>query len=310
MSREALLRAILDAPEDDVPRLVFADWLEDNGELDRAEFIRIQIERERLGMPAERCHFGDVRNPARLAPDQMMRREELLAREETLWEKNKRRWKTELPVLSGIDWCDRQRGFVEGIVAESFRAFRTHARRIFDLTPLRGLRFGPSSRFREPRFLTADSGVRLADFPALARLRHLEFHGSALGDRGAIALARSPHVANLISLEMSMSTVDDPGATALAESPYLGNLRGLLLYMNRIGNAGASALAYSRTLRRLAVINLELNHVGNIGGRAFAQTSQLPELLHLNLADQFSGDLSAQVVEALRGRWGDRLELL
>ena len=39
-----LLQAILDEPEDDAPRLIYADWLEDNGEADRAEFIRLQIE--------------------------------------------------------------------------------------------------------------------------------------------------------------------------------------------------------------------------------------------------------------------------
>jgi uncharacterized protein (TIGR02996 family) len=309
MSREALFRAILDAPEDDLPRLAFADWLEEHGQADRAEFIRVQIERERLGRPADRCHFGDSRNTARLTPDQLKRREELLAQETALWEGNKEAWQAELPVLDGIDWSRPQRGFVEEVSAESYRAFRTHASRLFDLTPLRALRFGPMGRAPEPRDLSAESGIRLAEFPALARLRHLEFHGSALGDRGASALARSPHVADLASLEMSMSSVGDAGARALAKSPYLGNLRGLLLYMNRIGNSGAAALANSRTLRRLAVINLELNHVGDLGSGAFAQTDQLPELLHLNLFDQFSGHLSAQVVEALRARWGDRLEV-
>ena len=29
--REALMRAILEAPDDDAPRLIFADWLEENG---------------------------------------------------------------------------------------------------------------------------------------------------------------------------------------------------------------------------------------------------------------------------------------
>src|SRR5829696_7436743 len=42
--REALLRAIIENPEDDAPRLVFADWLDEHGEPDRAEFIRLQIE--------------------------------------------------------------------------------------------------------------------------------------------------------------------------------------------------------------------------------------------------------------------------
>src|SRR5262249_45639072 len=106
-----------------------------------------------------------------------------------------------------------------------------------------------------------------------------------------------------------MSLLDDAGLIALAESPYLGNLRGLLLYMGRVGNAGATALARSRALLRLAVINFELNHVGDRGARAWAETDQFPDMLHLNLFDQFSGDLSPDVEEALRRRWGDRVEV-
>src|SRR5688572_20324331 len=43
-----LLQEILDAPEDDAPRLVSADWLEEHGESDRAELIRVQCELARL----------------------------------------------------------------------------------------------------------------------------------------------------------------------------------------------------------------------------------------------------------------------
>jgi uncharacterized protein (TIGR02996 family) len=39
---EAFLRAIYDAPEDDTARLVYADFLQENGEEDRAQFIRWQ----------------------------------------------------------------------------------------------------------------------------------------------------------------------------------------------------------------------------------------------------------------------------
>jgi uncharacterized protein (TIGR02996 family) len=42
---DVLLRAILDDPDDDAPRLVYADWLEEHGEAERAEFIRVQVER-------------------------------------------------------------------------------------------------------------------------------------------------------------------------------------------------------------------------------------------------------------------------
>lgn len=44
---EALIRAVLDSPEDDTVRLVYADWLDERaqpGDSVRAEFIRLQIE--------------------------------------------------------------------------------------------------------------------------------------------------------------------------------------------------------------------------------------------------------------------------
>lgn len=39
----ALLNGVLAAPDDDLARLVYADWLEEHGEADRARFIREQI---------------------------------------------------------------------------------------------------------------------------------------------------------------------------------------------------------------------------------------------------------------------------
>jgi uncharacterized protein (TIGR02996 family) len=36
------LQAVLDAPDDDAPRLIYADWLDDHGDPARAEFIRLQ----------------------------------------------------------------------------------------------------------------------------------------------------------------------------------------------------------------------------------------------------------------------------
>lgn len=41
---DALRAAILDNPDDDTPRLVYADWLDEAGQSDYAEFIRVQIE--------------------------------------------------------------------------------------------------------------------------------------------------------------------------------------------------------------------------------------------------------------------------
>lgn len=41
---DALLRAICESPDDDTPRLIYADFLEDAGEAERAAFVRAQVE--------------------------------------------------------------------------------------------------------------------------------------------------------------------------------------------------------------------------------------------------------------------------
>ena len=43
--RAGLFAAVKQAPDDDAPRLVLADWLEENGQPDRAEFVRLQLRR-------------------------------------------------------------------------------------------------------------------------------------------------------------------------------------------------------------------------------------------------------------------------
>jgi uncharacterized protein (TIGR02996 family) len=48
---ELLLKAVAASPDDDLPRLVAADWLDEHGEPERAEFIRVQIERANADRP-------------------------------------------------------------------------------------------------------------------------------------------------------------------------------------------------------------------------------------------------------------------
>ena len=48
--RAAFMRAIRERPADNTPRLVFADWLQENGDEPRAEFIRAQVELAAGGM--------------------------------------------------------------------------------------------------------------------------------------------------------------------------------------------------------------------------------------------------------------------
>ena len=44
----ALLSAIAANLDDDLPRLAYADWLDEHGQADRAEFIRLECEQARI----------------------------------------------------------------------------------------------------------------------------------------------------------------------------------------------------------------------------------------------------------------------
>src|SRR5205085_1311341 len=80
-------------PDDDMPRLIFADWLDEQGEGERAEFIRVQVGRARLP------HWDAQQVRLRL-------------RERQLLAKHGNKWKAELPEIQGVTWEDFRRGFV------------------------------------------------------------------------------------------------------------------------------------------------------------------------------------------------------
>lgn len=57
MEEDTFLRALCANPADDAPRLVYADWLDERGESDRAEFLRADA-------ALSRQPLGDPRTPA------------------------------------------------------------------------------------------------------------------------------------------------------------------------------------------------------------------------------------------------------
>ncbi|HVK11359.1 MAG TPA: TIGR02996 domain-containing protein [Gemmataceae bacterium] len=60
MSAVPFLATIRAAPDDDAPRLVYADWLDEHGDGARAEFIRVQCELARRQSPALRAREADL----------------------------------------------------------------------------------------------------------------------------------------------------------------------------------------------------------------------------------------------------------
>ena len=79
----AFLQDIIASPEDDVPRLVYADWLQEHGQADRAEFIRVQC-------ALARTAAGDNRR----ASLERLRTE--------LWEAHGAGWRAALPTPASV----------------------------------------------------------------------------------------------------------------------------------------------------------------------------------------------------------------
>jgi uncharacterized protein (TIGR02996 family) len=144
-----LLRAICDEPTDDTVRLVYADWLEENGDAERAEFIRVQVERARL-----RATGGDS--------------ETLRARDLEMRAGHGVKWQHELPRLSGVSWQRFWRGFVGGATVATWQAYERAADTLFAATPVQFLTlsrfFGEDAiRFAESKRVTQLVGLTILD---------------------------------------------------------------------------------------------------------------------------------------------------
>lgn len=122
---EPFLSAICAEPEDDTVRLVYADWLDENGDPERAEFVRLQV-----AMP-ERPRAYDPQ----------------YARAEALRVRNWEAWFGELPKLSGIHWTGQfWRGFVSGVCAERGKRLCLQREHVFGATPVQFLTLNDAGR--------------------------------------------------------------------------------------------------------------------------------------------------------------------
>jgi uncharacterized protein (TIGR02996 family) len=224
---EGFLRAILETPDDDGPRLVCADWLAERGD-PRGEFIRLQCAAAR--MPAD-----DQRGPA------------LRAREEELLAAHGRDWCS--PLGLGTDECRFRRGFVEAVEVHADR-FLEHPETLFRVAPV-----------REIHFLHVTRHIReIADCPWLAKLATLDLSANAIRDPGAAALASSPHLAGLTALDLGGCEVHQEGAESLARARSLSGLRVLCLAGCQIRLAGLQALLRSAALDGLKALDVRGNH--------------------------------------------------
>ncbi len=113
--RESFMKAIIDDPDNDQIRLVFADWLEEyGGEPERAEFIRLQIELAERNEKPYNLSFEDAclyHNGNRVANELVHRCSDILVEFGQKWWQEENYLITKLPIWNA-SW---RRGFVSRI---------------------------------------------------------------------------------------------------------------------------------------------------------------------------------------------------
>jgi uncharacterized protein (TIGR02996 family) len=223
---DALLAAILAEPDEDVPRLVYADWLDEVGDESdraRAELIRIQIELARL--PAGEAVRSNLHALSLFARDQILL---------TTWYKE---WLAPLKLpgesLNGKDAHGLfRRGFVE-VVWMPAAWFVARAERLFTRVPVRELR------------LTRTTVAELAELVGSAyfpRLNTLDMCDRRLGDDVAKVLTRRPTVAAITTLRLRGCGLSDAAAYRLADADFDWCLTELDVKHNSISATGLAAL--------------------------------------------------------------------
>ena len=291
--REAFLRVILENPEEDTPRLIFADWLQEQGDETRAEFIRLQCELAR-GVENEELN------------------RELEARSQAFLLAHQVEWQNELPGWDGVKWETFERGFVSSVRVDSPDAFFAHAEEIFQVAPIQTLslhRFysDQARALAEMKELThlqnlhledgnriGNPGVEsLAKSPYLSQLRILKLRANSIGPAGARAIAQSVNLSNLLNLDLDRNDLFDEGPFLLAESKTLTSMKYLSLGWTQMGDPGLASIAKSEALKGLVWLYLSSNQIHDEGVAALAASHTLRRLKALYLDSNRIGDVGA-----------------
>jgi uncharacterized protein (TIGR02996 family) len=225
---QVFLREIKEHPDDDTPRLVLADWLQDQGD-PRGELMHLQVTRFRLSEDDPR--YANLHR-----------------RERQILDAHALNWLG--PLVDLVVRWEFRRGLI---------ALEAQAGRLLGDNHLDWLEEDEILRWLEELVLVEPSAKhlgRLASSPLLGHLSILDLDDNDIADAGLARLLTSPHLSGLRELRLAYNRLGTHGATALANCAGLVRLQVLDLGGNRIGDTGARALAESPhlgNLRRLIV---------------------------------------------------------
>jgi uncharacterized protein (TIGR02996 family) len=290
--------------DDDTPRLVYADWLTEHGHDDRAEFIRVQVERARL--PA--WDAAQVR---------------LRLREEELLKRHGEGWLAEVPAVEGAKWEGFRRGIVAEVSFASFEAMREKAAACRAVAPVEAVTVrwprkreakGALTPIAELRELTLTGSPDdeafewVAESPQLSTLRRLT--ARSLWGGSLQQLVASPHLANLKSLRLPENNLENQGLFDLTRSATLSALEELdfssqsrherYIHDPVLRAASLRALMGWPGLATVRSLTLAGNDVTRPGLRALLRSPHAAALKELSLRDcQLDGPALAELADAL-----------
>jgi uncharacterized protein (TIGR02996 family) len=226
--KQAFLDDIIEHPDDDAPRLVFADWLDDHGTEEdraRAEFIRLQC----------RLEVGPF--TARQVLLMWARITELLRLYDAVW-------RAEFPDLPGVTFRRFRRGFVDEVRFNGWDRFQQFAGQVCSLVPIQ--------RLHLPRILYFINHGAPLDSPLIERVRELDLSGPELGDQPLVALASCSRLKKLRKLTLIARSGDQfldhshrftiRGARPLVESSHLADLQELSIRERQVTPAARALL--------------------------------------------------------------------
>lgn len=201
MAEADLLKAVVERPDDDAPRLAYAQAMDAESN-PRGAFIRMQIALARMGKPTRR-------------PESFLLRNESMK----LRQQFGQQWAG--PVAAMVQDYSFHRGFVEAVTMPA-KAFLENAAQLFWNAPVQHI------DFTEARPVFRD----LLASPYLLYLRSVAFNQAGLFDADIEVLARSTALRNVRWLSLFSNNIAEGGVRALAASSNLPSLR----YVNLGGN--------------------------------------------------------------------------
>ena len=277
---EPFLQEIVAAPDDDGPRLVYADWLEEQGD-PRGEFIRLQcelakepIQPSRLD-PLERDFVHDGVAELRI------REAELLREHESEWFG---------PLADQCHRCMFHRGFVAYVEITAARLVQ-HSSQLFAEHPIRAATITEMSKIAD----------KVAKCPQLANLNGLSIGPTQLALGELDRLLGSEYFPRLTRFMLIRNRLSDDHALLLAKSKRLDQVQELDLTGNDIRNDGATAIVSAATLANLQSLHFNSNSIRLLGARAIAETPFLQQLRYLDLRNNA---IPRRGIDLIRGRFG------